>query len=257
MSWKRNIKHTLSDIFSLYNIISGPRTGFRILMYHSISKGVQDDPDGIFTVTKNIFSNHMDILENDKIFKLVTLEEGVNNIDKKNLIQISVTFDDGFADNLYVVAPIMLEKKIPFTVFVVSDFVNNNKEEYLNRKELYELSQLPNVTIGSHGASHTPLNQLNDNQLKEELSSSKKYIEDVTGELINAISFPHGAIDSRIKDYAINAGYSIGGTSRFNINKNHQDPIFLARNVILSYDNEKIFKQKLYGSCDWYSLISS
>ena len=58
----------------------------------------------------------------------------------------------------------MLEKKIPFTVFVVSDFVNNNKEEYLNRKELYELSQLPNVTIGSHGASHTPLNQLNDNQ---------------------------------------------------------------------------------------------
>ena len=256
MSWKRNIKHTLSNVFSLYNIISGPRTGFRILMYHSISKGVQDDPDGIFTVTKNLFSNHMDILENDKKLNLVSLEQGVNNIDKK-LIKVSVTFDDGFADNLYVVAPIMLKQQIPFTVFVVSDFVKNNVEEYLNRKELYELSQFPRVTIGSHGASHTPLNQLNDYQLKEELSSSKKYIEDITGKLVNAISFPHGAIDSRIKDYAINAGYSIGGTSRFNINKNHQDPIFLARNVILSYDNEKIFKQKLYGSCDWYSLISS
>ena len=255
MSWKRNIQHSVSNYFSLYYFRFGPRTGFRILMYHSIGKGVHDDPHGIFTVTENIFSNHMDLLKNDKSFNLVSLEQGVDNIEIKSN-NVSVTFDDGFADNLYVVAPIMLQRKIPFTVFVVSNFVKENVKEYCDKNELYELSQLAGVTIGSHGASHTPLNQLNDFQLKEELSSSKKYIEDVTGKLVNAISFPHGAVDSRIKDYAINAGYSIGGTSRFNINHHHhQDPILLARNVILSYDNKLLFKHKLYGCCDWYSLF--
>jgi len=250
------LKKLISNFSSFHRYFTGPSQGFRILMYHSVSNGVKDDPLGFFTVDPTLFATHIKILAESPSIELVNFSDGIN-IDSNKSLKIAVTFDDGYKDTLHTIAPIMLDYQIPFTVFVVSDFVKNNVEEYLNRKELYELSQLPRVTIGSHGASHTPLNQLNDYQLKEELSSSKKYIEDVTGKLVNAISFPHGAIDSRIKDYAINAGYSIGGTSRFNINKNHQDPIFLARNVILSYDNEKIFKQKLYGSCDWYSLISS
>jgi poly-beta-1,6-N-acetyl-D-glucosamine N-deacetylase len=253
MNLKRNIKFSLSNIFYTYNYLFGPRNGFRILMYHSISNGVNDDPDRIFSVTKNLFLEHINILKNKKI-NFISLSEGLNVINN-NKLALSITFDDGFSDNLYKAAPILVQNKIPFTVFVCSDFVKHNSVDYLTKDELVQLSQLPGVTIGSHGATHTPFNRLNNYDLKEELISSKNYLEDICSKRIDAISYPHGAVNNRIIDYATNAGYKFGGTSNFNINKNNANPMTLSRNVIMSYDNKWVFNQKLQGAYDWCSLI--
>ena len=184
----------------------------------------------------------------------VSLSEGLNVINN-NKLALSITFDDGFSDNLYKAAPILVQNKIPFTVFVCSDFVKHNRVDYLTKHELFQLSQLPGVTIGSHGATHTPFNRLKNYELKEELISSKKYLEDICSKRIDTLSYPHGAVDNRIIDYAINAGYKFGGTSNFNINKNNANPMALSRNVIMSYDNKWVFNQKLQGAYDWCSLI--
>jgi len=164
---------------------------------------------------------------------------------------IAVTFDDGYKDMLYTVAPIMFEYGIPFTVFVVTDFIKNNTNDYLNKKELIELSEFPNVTIGSHGKTHTPFTKLSEKQLVEELVSSKKYLEDVLGKTINSISYPHGAINQEIIKKVLDAGYKIGGTSHFDINRYPKDPLLLSRTLINAGDIERIYKQKIYGIWDW------
>jgi peptidoglycan/xylan/chitin deacetylase (PgdA/CDA1 family) len=253
MNLKRNIKFSLSNLFYTYNYLFGPRNGFRILMYHSISDGVHDDPNRIFSVTKNLFLEHIKILRNKNI-NFISLSEGLN-VTNKNSLAISITFDDGFSDNLHKAAPILVDNKIPFTVFVSSDFVKHNIDDYLTEDELFKLSQLPGVTIGSHGVTHTPFNKLNNDELNDELISSKKYLENICGKKIDTLSYPHGAVDNRIIGCAIKAGYKIGGTSNFNINKKNVNPMALSRNVIMSYDNKWVFNQKLQGAYDWCSLI--
>ena len=244
------LKKCISDVFSFYRYFKGPRQGLRILMYHSVSNGVKDDPLGFFTVDPILFTTHIKILSESSYIGLVNFSEGIN-INSNNNLRIAVTFDDGYKDTLYIVAPIMLEYQIPFTVFVVSGFVKHGNKDYLNKKELFELSQLPNVTIGSHGATHTPLTKLSKNKLTDELVSSKKYLEDVISKNINVISYPHGGVNRNVIDAARNAGYKIGGTSHFNINKYSQDPLLLSRTLITAGDFERVYRQKLNGSWDW------
>ena len=46
-----------------------------------------------------------------------------------------VTFDDGFANNLTVAAPILADFNIPATIYVTTDFVENNRMSWVDRIE--------------------------------------------------------------------------------------------------------------------------
>ena len=255
MCWKMFIKKSLANLFSFKTLILGSRKGLRILMYHSISDGVVDDPKNIFTVDPKLFANHMELLHKDKGIEIVDLSQGLKEFDK-NKLKVAVTFDDGFADTLYNVCPIMSSYKIPFSVFVVSDFVRKGIKNYLNQSELLELSNMKGVTIGSHGLTHTPFTLLSSNDLKNELDSSRKYLEDCIGEEVRSISYPHGKVNNKVINSVKNAGFLMGGTSQFNINRYVNNPLKLKRNMISSFDSREVFMQKVYGSWDWYNLYS-
>ena len=168
------------------------------------------------------------------------------------LLQVAVTLDDGYKDNLYIAAPILLKFKIPFTIFVTSAFITGRSQDYLTRNELRELSELPGVTIGSHGATHVPLAKCDGATLQKELYGSRAYLEDLIGREVKVISYPHGSVDRRCRDTASRAGYLRGGCSRFDINDETRDPLLLCRCEILSLDSERLFIQKLSGAWDWY-----
>jgi peptidoglycan/xylan/chitin deacetylase (PgdA/CDA1 family) len=254
MNWKHYTKYKISSIFSMYRNIIGLRNGFRLLMYHSISNGVQDDPENFFTVNPNLFKKQIKILKESDYIKIVNLQDGLKLV-SNNKLQLSITFDDGYADNLYNAAPLMLSNNIPFTVFVVSNFVKKNIKDYLSQNELIELSNLPGVTIGSHGLTHTPFTDLSTKELINELAYSKKYLEDKIGKEVKYISYPHGKINYNLLKYIKEAGYTIGGTSNFNINNKIDESLLLNRNVITALDSENHFRQKIEGSCDWFNLI--
>ena len=55
------------------------------------------------------------------------------------------------------------------------------------------------MEIGSHGVTHTKLTELSDKELINELVSSKHFLEDIIGREVHTISYPHGAINSRVK----------------------------------------------------------
>ena len=255
MNLKRKVQESIANLSSTslrFNLT--PRFGLRVLLYHSVSSGVKFDPRGLFTINPQIFEKQMRILANNKSISLVSLSDCLKPI-SNNSLAVTVTFDDGYKDNLYAVAPIMQKYRIPFTVFVSTSFIQNGTPDFLTKGELQELSMLPGVSIGSHGATHTRFTKLSKSELRDELISSKRYLEDITCKEVTAISYPHGSVDSNVKNAVILAGYKIGACSRFDINNEFVDPFLLSRTTILSKDTNKVYLQKLNGAWDWYKWI--
>ena len=62
---------------------------------------------------------------------------------------------------------------------------------YLSFDEIKEISEM-GFEIGSHGVSHTLLSRLDKKKQKEELSSSKKFLEHLISKKINSFCYPYG-----------------------------------------------------------------
>jgi peptidoglycan/xylan/chitin deacetylase (PgdA/CDA1 family) len=249
MNWQQTVARSISEVSAFCRRSSGPRKGLRILLYHAVGTPIKEDTRKLFTISPGLFEAHIEELAKREVFDLTKIN-GFNDAQVSN--HIAVTFDDGYRDNLTVAAPILEKYRIPFTVFITISYIQRHIQPYLNEAEVRMLSKKPNVTIGSHGVSHTPLTHCNDRQLRNELESSKHYLEDLTGKEITMISYPHGRVDKRVLEAASEAGYLIGASSYFNINFSAQDNLMLCRTCIFRSDSLRIFRQKLHGDWDWY-----
>jgi peptidoglycan/xylan/chitin deacetylase (PgdA/CDA1 family) len=201
------------------------------------------------------FKGQIQMLSEDKRIEIVPFSSSEyhslwNRNDEK--LKIAITFDDGYKDNLYIAAPILLKYSVPFAFFVTAKFIQANSDIYLSKKELSEISVLPGVTIGSHGMTHRRLTQLDDGDLRAELVESRSRIEDMIGMKVDTLSYPHGKLDKRVRDIAFESGYRLGARSRFGINGVDSDPMVLNRTEIWATDSECVFQQKCAGFWDWY-----
>jgi peptidoglycan/xylan/chitin deacetylase (PgdA/CDA1 family) len=243
------ITHTIAEFSALARIGQPPRPGLRVLMYHSVGSQAVGDTLGLYGIAPDLFDKHMATLASGVAGRAVTLAEGMAAGAPPC---ISVTFDDGYRDNWRIAAPVLQKYQIPFTVFVCTGFMQDRSGNFLSPAEVRELASMSGVTIGSHGATHTPLTALDDRALREELVKSKSALENIIGRAVDAISYPHGAVDRRVREAAAAAGYTIGACSRFDINSPGRDPLLLCRTDIHACDTLRIFKQKLHGDWDWY-----
>ena len=163
---------------------------------------------------------------------------------------IVITFDDGYEDNLIVAAPLLYEFEMPFSIFIITDYVKKSNN-YLNEELLKELSNNPLVSIGSHSKSHAKLTNCSLGEVKREIRDSKSYLEDLLGERVTAFSYPHGKFNSLVKNEVLEAGYSLAFTSHYDINQIDQDKLALNTNEIWNSDNLFCFIKKMKGDWDW------
>jgi peptidoglycan/xylan/chitin deacetylase (PgdA/CDA1 family) len=102
--------------------LPGRRPRAVVLVYHRVGEG-RLDPWRL-TVDPEIFAGQMETLARD--WSPLSLAELVEGFGRRRLPEraVAVTFDDGYADNLEVAAPILLEQGIPATLFVASGLVD-------------------------------------------------------------------------------------------------------------------------------------
>ena len=222
------------------------KNGSRVLMYHSIGTKVDGDKHGIYNITKHQFSSQIKALVEMDDINVVS----INDLLKKPN-NIVITFDDGFSDTYEVAAPILEEAGLSFTVFISPGLIKSNSKQYLDEQSLLKLSNINSCNIGAHGYSHQPLTECNNKQLQNELEDSKKWLEDLLSTAVNTMSYPHGAVDQRVRNAAHDAGYLLAASSKSGANTAKSDLLQLHRTDIWSIDNKKIFRQKIAGNWDW------
>jgi peptidoglycan/xylan/chitin deacetylase (PgdA/CDA1 family) len=141
----------------LHKLFRTRRTGGGIILcYHGVAR-VSVDPWALF-VTPEHFAEQMQVLrERFAPTSLTSLESGLRAgvVPERAVV---TTFDDGYANNLHVAYPILHEKDVPATVFVVSDYVGAPREFWWDELEqiLLRPGRLPDrlsLTLGAGARS--------------------------------------------------------------------------------------------------------
>lgn len=104
-----------------------------ILMYHSIAE-VWPDPWGL-SVTPKHFDEQLEVLK--KYAHPIGLYELGDKLEEKRIPPnaVVVTFDDGYANNLYTAKPILVRYEIPATVFLATGSLGQARGFWWNEIE--------------------------------------------------------------------------------------------------------------------------
>ena len=183
-----SVEIILRRLYTRY--IKKPESHSYVAMFHDVATEAVDKEGMSFSVTKYQFEKYLQgSKKNGKQFV-----DDVCSFPKMGRDGILLTFDDGLKSVEDVVLPICRELGIPFTVFVVTGYVE--KEGYLSWKSLMNVAKDPLVTIGSHSVSHPMFRELSVEKKEEELKDSKKALEDRLEIEINDFAFPYGSLQA-------------------------------------------------------------
>lgn len=238
-------------IASLYSSINFKKKyGNRIFTYHSINKKKNSTTSGIYQLDKELFCSHINYLIEKKVdFKFI------DNFDntKSNYL---LTFDDGFKNFKSDIVEFLSVNEIPCMIFLSPDLIKSNNHNYLNQEDVKELSKNKFIKIGSHSYNHQKLIDFDEKNLNFQLETSKKWLEDLTSQEVNSISYPYGAFNKIILDKVKEHKYKYGFTTRFNFHYNFQDNFRIPRIDIWDSDDIQTFQKKIEGKWNWMRFFS-
>ena len=96
-----------------------------IIMYHAIVQRPLAVSDWCFFDERSLRRN---LQELTRYFEVTSLEEGISRLSRGEICQptVAITFDDGFQNNHDVAFPVLLESRIPATIFPVTGLVGTS-----------------------------------------------------------------------------------------------------------------------------------
>jgi len=124
-----------------------------------------------------------------------------------------LTFDGRSPDHFSDVVPVLQSFRFPATFFPVSCYLCDEvgDESVPNRHALRDLAKL-GYTIGCHTHTHRDLTTLSMTEVRREVIGSKRILEDLLGQPVNAFCYPYGTWDSHILSVVRQAGYDVAFT---------------------------------------------
>jgi len=124
---------------------------------------------------------------------------------------ISLTFDDGLASVVRIVAPILHHFGVAGTAFVPTGLLGNCG--HLTKSDVAELAQDTVLSFGAHSRTHRRLSTLSLSELDTEIRGSKEDLEAIMGRPVDSFCYPFGKV-SDVGDAAIyvcsEAGFRFG-----------------------------------------------
>src|SRR2546430_14431225 len=162
--------------------------------------------------------------------------------------RVFLTFDDGFADVFENALPLMREHSFRSIQFLVADLLGKTSEWQANSGELpgilMDKAQVKDwlasgQEIGSHTLTHPRLTQISPAQAREEISGSKKKLEDTFGIAVEHFCYPYGDWNPAVRELVMEAGYASACTTKFGVNATDADPLALKR-VTVRYPSRKL-----------------
>ncbi|OHB83734.1 MAG: xylanase, partial [Planctomycetes bacterium RBG_16_64_12] len=215
------------------------RTPVVVLFYHRIA----DDRANAWTTSNRSFARQIGWLA--KHSQIVSLREAQRRIRSGDNTRpcVSITFDDGYAENCREAIPLLVREQIPCTYFVTlgnvlegepfaHDVAQGNRFAPNSLSELRAMAAA-GIEIASHTYSHPDLGQVSDEeQLYHEVVESGKELQALLGRPVRYFAFPfgqHANLSSRAFQLAREAGYEAVCSAYGGYNFPGDDPFHLQR----------------------------
>lgn len=169
-----------------------------ILYYHRVANEYSNP----WTISHRDFEQQMSWMQ--KHFDMISLDEVQRRIKTGNSCPaVSITFDDGYAENCSFALPLLLERRIPVTYFVTTHHTTHGKSfqhdvdrgQPLAPNSIDSLRALVNagVEIGSHTRTHRNLGTCFDkNIIYDEVIAATLELESMLDFSIRYFAFPFG-----------------------------------------------------------------
>jgi len=248
---------------------SSPPGRVPILMYHSVSGCRQEDRHPYYqtVTTPEVFDSQMKFLRENG-YTVVSLHEAVNRIESSSgptTQPVVITFDDGFQDFYTNAFPILHKYEFSAAVFLPTAHVGEvtrsfNGIECLTWSQVREL-QSAGIEFGSHTVTHPELKNLNTDDLRYELRSSKETIEERLGRPVKSFAYPYAfpetnrSFREKLRGMLEESGYENGVSTILGTADRTGDRYFMKRLPINTHDDTRLFKAKLEGAYDWLHAV--
>ena len=219
-----------------------PPQGMLILEYHKVNNRTKDD----YTVSTTAFAEQMDVLKADgyttiSVLDFLRAKKGKQKLPEKPVV---VSFDDGYSDNYTEALPILEERGMKATVFMVTNDVG--LPGYLSWDQLHEMEKR-GVELGSHTANHLPLTNMTVEEARDEVQKSKLMMEWKGLKTIFVLSYPNGQYDKYLPDILKEEEYLAAVTGDAGLNTFQTNPYLLHRvNIPQPYLGAAEFRLRIW-----------
>jgi peptidoglycan/xylan/chitin deacetylase (PgdA/CDA1 family) len=227
------------------------KPGSVVLMYHGVGSPARFGEER-YTVSEQSFTEQLAILaRTGRVTSLVSLLDG-----SARPGAIVLTFDDGEQSVVTRALPRMQEHGLAGTLFVTTGWIGT--EGYLGAEELTLLEE-QGWTVGSHGATHRFLSDLDDHQLEQELVQSRETLSRLLGAHRQwDISLPGGRRSARVVVAARRAGYRSLCTSLLGTNPiPPPDPYRIQRVTVQRHLDPATFRRLIDGERRLYLRLQA
>lgn len=186
-----------------------------ILTYHYIRQlPGDDDPLGQnLSVSPENFARQMAYLKSSGYESMTFDDLRAGKIPKKPVI---ITFDDGYEDAYENAFPALKDNGMRGVFYVITGFVG--RDLYLTWSQINKMSEA-GMVFGSHTVNHPDLtsNTITQEKIAQELSLSKKALEDRLDKTINDFCYPSGKATTATVDYVYEAGYKTAVSTQITV----------------------------------------
>jgi peptidoglycan/xylan/chitin deacetylase (PgdA/CDA1 family) len=217
----------------------------RILCFHSVGTpqwGVND-------VAPDRFRRHLE-LALDAGFRFVPAARIAR--DGGDADDLAITFDDGLRSVAMNAAPILAERRIPWTIFVVTEWAGRRHRfgdgMMLDWNDLERLAA-DGATIASHSVTHPDFARLSYAEAFRELADSRRAIAEHLGIETTEFAIPFGRSTNWSSDAraaAADAGYDLVYAQ----SEDRRPEGTVGRTFVTRFDGDRLFRSALGGAFD-------
>lgn len=187
-----------------------------ILMYHYLSAPPADADiyRTDLSVTPEHFAAHLDAMQAAG-YAVISLYDLLDHLVQGAPLPekpVVITFDDGYRDNYMNAFPLLHEREMTASFFVVTDFVSEQRPAYMTWEMLREMFA-GGMDIESHARNHVSLKGKDTDYLVWQALGSLEAIEQEIGVRPRFVSYPAGDYDQQTIDLFHSANFWAGLTT--------------------------------------------
>ena len=220
------------------------------LIYHRVGQRSPSPVD----LDAATFARQLDMLSASS--RVVSMEEAMARlragVDERDGPSIVITVDDGTSDWPDVLMPALVERGLPATFYVSTDFVERQRPfpdegAPISWDGLADMLSTGLATIGSHTHTHRVMRDLDLEEARDELDRSVGLIEDRLGVTPRHFAYPKAVAPSAAAEVVVRRRFDSAVLAGNRASRPGHDVHRLGRHALTVTDDDTSFRRKIDG----------